>query len=275
MLIKQGLKSTVKSELIFSGIGLHSGEKSEIKILPSDSGNIVFSVDGKFILANAKNVTDTSRGTTLSTNNEKIMTVEHLLSALYAFGIDSALIECSSNEIPAMDGSSSEYIKRLEKVEKCHINKEKYIFACDNPIFVNQGDSFIICLPSDNFSIEYYLNYNHAIIGSCNYIFDFSLDEYKSNISDSRTFALEEEINFLRANNLARGGSLDNCIVVYQDHFSVPLRHENELLFHKILDLLGDLSLSTMPLQMRIISNKSGHKLNTELSKKLIDFMQT
>lgn len=268
-------KKTIKESIEFNGIGLHSGLYASIKICPSlDDDGVIFRTQSGDIPAFACNVTDTSRGTTLACDNSKIMTVEHVLSSIYAFGIDSAIICCDSIEPPIMDGSSGIFSESIKNTGTLDLDFKKKYYMPSDPIMVSDGDAFILGLPSNEFSVDYFLNYPHPLIGSQSYSYSGDLNDYLNNICSSRTFALASEIKFLIDNNLAKGGSLDNCIIIYDDHFSVDLRHDKELVTHKILDIIGDISLCGVPLKMKIISYKSGHKLNNVFANKLLDYIK-
>ncbi|MBP5273348.1 MAG: UDP-3-O-acyl-N-acetylglucosamine deacetylase [Abditibacteriota bacterium] len=211
-------------------------------------------------------VCDTSRGTTLGNGDDVVMTVEHLLSALWACGISAARIQCSGKEIPVLDGSSAVFLDMLEDAGAAPCGSDGLVFSPESPLFVSRGGAFAGILPGEGFSAEYFLDYEHPMIGAQSFFYDGSYEAYKSFIAPSRTFVLYEEVKALLENNLARGGTVDNCIVTFRDRFSSPLRHPGELPGHKLLDILGDLSLCGARLEGRVIAYKSGHRLNTELA---------
>lgn len=256
--------TTLTKELIFEDIGLHTGTECKTVLKPFDRQGIFFKFNGKTVQATAEKVCDTSRCTMLDLNGHKIQTCEHLLASVYALGIDSVLIENFGEEIPVFDGSGICW----SKVLKDHITgtPEKR-YSLKNSIEVCDGDAFIKAEPSDKFEIFYTLDYSHPMIGKKE--FYYTEDKFLEYVAPSRTFALYEEIEFLRANGLAKGGTEENCIVIFKDRISTDLRHEKELVTHKILDLLGDISLTGKSLDIKITANKSGHKLNNMFAREL------
>jgi len=259
--------TTINSILTAKGTGLHSGKECKVTLYPYDKQGIYFKFNENVYKALAEDVCDTSRCTMLDLNNNKIQTCEHLLAVIYALNINGILIETSEKEIPTFDGSGKYWLELL----KDHIVNNKLDgFEISKPIHVSEDDSFIIAYPSEGFSIEYFLDYNHPLIGTSRFTFNGSIDNFSKYIAPSRTFAFIEEVEYLKANNLALGGNEENCIVVYKDKLSSQLRHKHEFTTHKILDLIGDISLCGMPLDnIKIIANKSGHKLNNLFARKL------
>ena len=274
-MISETFCKTIAGPLTVSGVGLHSGDRVEITILPSGEPGIYFDTPGGAVRAEARCVADTSRGTTLGQGEARIMTVEHLMSALWAIGIYAARIHFSGREIPVLDGSSLGYLKALEDVGTGPTDAVRRIYAPASPVMVTRGDAFVCLLPGKGFTAEYHLNYDHPMIGAQTCVFDGSYGQYRQNIADSRTFVLYEEIEHLLSGNLAKGGSLDNCLVIFRDKLSSPLRHPAEPAGHKLLDLLGDASLCGAGLEGRLIAYKSGHALNTEFALRLQEQIET
>ncbi len=262
----QTCRATVKETAEITGIGLHTGQESRLAICPSEEGGIVFETPLGRVPALAENVRDVSRGTTLGCGEAVIMTTEHLMSALWGAGIDSALVRCSGCEVPVLDGSSRPWFSLLEEAGRRELGASAPELAPASPLFVSEGGAFIGLLPGVGFSVEYFLDYPHPMIGARSFLFDGSREQYREYIAPSRTFVLYEEIKGLYEQNLAKGGSVDNCIVVFEDRYSAPLRHGEELVCHKILDLAGDLFLCGAPLGGRVIACKSGHRLNTRFA---------
>ena len=256
--------TTLSEKITLRGIGLHTGAESEISLNPYDKKGIFFRFGRETVKATAETVCDTSRCTMLNLGGHIVQTCEHLLGVIYALGIDSVLIENSSDEIPIFDGSGKMW---------CEVLKDKITGKKDCPatikekIKVSDGDAFIEALPSNAPEIEYHLDYSHPMIGKSSFV--YTPEKFEEYIAPSRTFALFEEVEFLRKNGLAKGGSEENCIIVFPDRISVPLRHREEFATHKILDLLGDMSLIGASLDIKINACKSGHRLNNIFAKKL------
>ena len=295
-------QSTIAKEIKFEGIGLHTGVYTKVKIIPAESNmGIVFKYlhnkDNYEIKADIDQVVGTKRGTTLGLNNEKIYTVEHILSALYGMEIDNAIIKIDNIELPILDGSTYEYVKKIKEVGIKKLNDKKNYLIIKDKIEVNQGNSKLTILPYNGFKISYSLDYNNKSIGKQNFILE-SLDNYKNEISKSRTFCTFSEIKNLQNEGLAKGGNLNNAIIYADDNTTIDkikkfnetssikieepnsinnsknlnnkkLLYDNEAVRHKILDLIGDLSLVGKNIKGHIISNKGGHSLNIKLVKKI------
>ena len=256
--------TTIDNIIYMEGIGLHTGKRSKATLSPFDKEGIFFKFNDEIIKATADSVCDTSRCTMLNLKGHIIQTCEHLLSCIYALDINSILIELSAEEVPIFDGSAKAWLEAL----KNHITGIPIKpVTIPRPIEIKDKDAYIKACPSDTFEIQYFLDYAHPQIGKAEFL--YTKDKFEEFIAPSRTFALFEEVEFLRANGLAKGGSEDNCIIAYNDHLSCELRHKNEFATHKILDLIGDISLCGKPLNIKITANKSGHKLNNMFAKEI------
>ena len=270
-------QKTLASEVIFKGIGLHSGKPSTIKLIPSqENSGIVFKrVDinqNNLINANYTNVTSTKLCTTLENSfGTKVSTVEHLLAAVYIYGIDNLIVEIDNEEVPIMDGSAKIFLEDLSKVDLINQSeKRKYLKVIDKVELVD-GERKISIEPShESFEIDFQLNYENKVIGKQRNKFNFLKDNIKD-ISDSRTFCLYNDIKKIKNLGLAKGGSLDNAIVV--DNNKVlnedGLRNKKEFVNHKILDLIGDFLLSGHRLIGKIKCYQGGHELSNMFLKKL------
>ena len=262
---RENIMTTIDKKIILEGIGLHSGAKCETVLSPYNESGLFFKFGDKIVKATAEKVCDTSRCTMLDLEGHIVQTCEHLLSSIYALGIDSILIEMSADEVPTFDGSGKVW---YDSLKDCVVGTPNEAFSLKETIRVEDKDAFIEAKPREGFVINYSLDYPHPMIGKSNFV--FTKDKFEEFVAPSRTFALYEEVEFLRANGLAKGGSEENCIVVFKDKLSTPLRHSKEFATHKILDLMGDISLCGMPLNnIEISANKSGHKLNNVFAKKL------
>ena len=271
-------QQTIARPVKIEGIGLHSGKKSKIKILPAkeDQGIIFKRLDVKknnLIFADHTNVSDTQLCTTLKNDHEvKVNTVEHLLAALYISEIDNAIIEIDNIEVPIMDGSAYPFINILNKTKKVQLSKKRrYLKITENFSLENKGRKISI-KPNDTFEVEYKLNFANKIIGSQKNSVNFQTDDLK-NIYTSRTFCLYEDIEKIKKIGLAKGGSLENAVVV--DENSVlnkeGLRNNQEFVNHKILDLAGDFLLSGHRVLGKVSCNQGGHELTNIFLRKLIN----
>jgi len=274
MLHQRTLGKTISA----AGVGLHSGEKVEITLRPAseDSGIRFRRIDcnpPQEIEAHANNVTDTRLGTTISQNNVSVMTVEHLLAAFAGLGIDNAFIDIHGPEVPIMDGSAASFILLVELAGITEQSKPKKFLRIKKNIRVEEDDKFAEFRPFDGYRLSFQIEFEHPMIQHklTKFSFDFSTQTFLNEISRARTFGFLKEIEELRANHLALGGSLDNAIVLddYRILNQDGLRFEDELVRHKILDAIGDLYLMGHILVGEFNGHKSGHELNNKLIRKL------
>ena len=262
-------QQTVDNQVNFSGIGLHTGKSCNLKINPGhDNQGIVFKrVDLKennIIYSKYENVSSAKLCTTLSNQyNVKVSTVEHLLAALYLAEIDNALIEIDSEEIPIMDGSSKDFLDKLLKNDIRQLNsKRKYLKILEKVELVDGEKKISIEPNTQSLEVEFQLNYKNKIIGKQKNKINFELDNFDE-ISESRTFCLFEDIEKIKKAGLAKGGSLDNAVVVDNDKIinKEGLRNDKEFVNHKILDLVGDFLLSGYRVLGKVNCYQGGHQL--------------
>ena len=262
-------QQTVDNQVNFSGIGLHTGKNCNLKINPGhDNQGIVFKrVDLKennIIYSKYENVSSAKLCTTLSNQyNVKVSTVEHLLAALYLAEIDNALIEIDSEEIPIMDGSSKDFLDKLLKNDIRQLNsKRKYLKILEKVELVDGEKKISIEPNTQSLEVEFQLNYKNKIIGKQKNKINFELDNFDE-ISESRTFCLFEDIEKIKKAGLAKGGSLDNAVVVDNDKIinKEGLRNDKEFVNHKILDLVGDFLLSGYRVLGKVNCYQGGHQL--------------
>lgn len=261
---------TLKNRIVLSGRGLHSGDDSRIILHPAgENTGILFTNGTCTTRALAHNVIDTSRGTTIGYNGDSFRTVEHLMAALRGRGVDNVVVEFSGCETPALDGSAKPIVDAIDDVGLEELDTERRPIRLTEPVCVRQNGSFILAVPASELRITYVLHYDHPMIGSQTATFVLEECDFGSEIAPARTFVLYEEVAGLLENRLARGGSLDNAIVIWQDRMSSELRFPDELVRHKVVDLVGDLSLIGGPLQAEVLAVKSGHALNVEFAKEV------
>ncbi len=264
---------TVKKEVEIKGIGLHTGQPVSLKIYPATAyDGINFIKDGVVIPAFIDYATGFEFSTTLSKNGISIKTVEHLMAALYFTGIDNVFIEIDAEEVPILDGSAIQFIEKIKDAGIEILNQDKLYAVLTQEVKVENGDRFIVGKPSETTFITYHAQYNNRIIGDRKYTYS-NLKEDFENIALARTYCFLEEVEYLRKNGLAKGGSLKNAIVFEGDTVLNPegLRFEDEPVKHKLLDLIGDLYLLGFPIVGDIYSFKGGHRLNASFVRKIVE----
>jgi len=269
-LIKQ---RTLAGSAIFEGVGLHTGVLSKATVSPAKAGTgIVFVSGGVEIPATYKHVVDTSFATTLGKGGAAVRTVEHILSALSGLGIDNALIEIEGPEVPAMDGSAREFVRAFREAGIVELDAPRGYIKVIRPVTVHDGDKSASLLPSTEAEVTYRIDFDHPLLSD--QCFSSRLDEsaYEDGIASTRTFGFLRDVEMLKANGLALGGSLDNAVVLDDGKVlnEEGLRFDDELVRHKVLDAIGDLALAGMPIIGNIVMDKSGHKLNHMLVTELM-----
>lgn len=276
-------QNTLKRAVTFTGIGIHTGHRVTLTFVPAKEGSgIVFKrtdLEGApTIPATADYALDTSgRNTTIGIGDVKVHTVEHVLAALNAFEIDNVIVELDAPEPPVGNGSSDVFVDLIEEGGVESQNAPKPIFFLDQPLFLSEGSVHIVALPHPEFKISYTLHYPQVkTIGSQFHSLTISSESFKQELSACRTFALYKELKMLMDAGLIRGGSLDNAVVVHDDAiFSKEgLKFPNEMVRHKILDMVGDLSLTGFGIRAHIISICSGHATNVAFAKKLLNLIR-
>lgn len=271
---------TLKNVIRATGVGLHSGKKVYLTLrpAPADKGIVFRRVDLDPVIeiqARPENVGQTQLSTSLVKDGVRISTVEHLLSALAGFGIDNAIIDVSAGEVPIMDGSAGPFVFLIQSSGVVEQNAPKRFIRIKSTIEVSDGDKWVRFEPFNGFKVGFTIQFNHPAFNqkNCEAEIDFSTTSFVKEVSRARTFGFMREVELLRQNNLALGGSLDNAIVV--DDYRVinedGLRYEDECVKHKILDAIGDLYLLGHSLIGSFQGYKSGHELNNRLLRKLID----
>ena len=276
--MSNNFQTSLIEPILFKGIGLHSGKSSEIKILPAEANHgIVFKrIDlnkNNVIKANYKNVTSTKLCTTLENQfGIKVSTVEHLLAALYIAGIDNALIEINNEEVPIMDGSARDFLDTLKVSPIKDLSEKRNYLKILNKIELVDGERKISLEPGDEtLEVEFSLNYENEIIGKQTNIVNFNKDNI-DDITKSRTFCLFEDIEKIKKAGLAKGGSLDNAVVVSETKIlnKEGLRNNKEFVNHKILDLVGDFLLSGYRILGKVKCYQGGHELSNLFLRKLL-----
>jgi len=285
-------QTTLGRAVRLRGIGLHSGEACEVTLHPAQAGfGLAFQVWGRGSLGERRGKPGVStlglipvhydqvelreRCTALGTGRERVLTVEHLLAALMGMEVDNALIEVEGGEVPALDGSAAPFAEAVAEAEVVQVTDTGGALVPRNRMLIEESvtvqarQSWITVLPGEELSISCRVEYP----GVDPQVADFSLEPkvFRQEIAPARTFAMESDLEDLRAKGLARGGSLENAIVVGSKGWSSPPRFENELARHKLLDVLGDLSLLGAALRARVSAFRPGHELNHALVRRLAE----
>jgi UDP-3-O-[3-hydroxymyristoyl] N-acetylglucosamine deacetylase len=270
---------TIKNVIRATGVGLHSGEKVYLTLRPApvDAGIVFRRIDLDPVVeipARADLVTETMLCTGLSQDGGKVMTVEHLLSALAGLGIDNAYVDLSAPEVPIMDGSAGPFVFLLQSAGVAEQAAPKRFIRIKRPVEVRDGDKIARFEPYNGFRLGFTIEFNHPMIPTAQSRaeVDFSTTSYVKEVSRARTFGFMRDLEFMRERNLGLGGSMDNAIVL--DEFRVlnddGLRYADEFVRHKILDAVGDLYLAGHPIIGAFEGFKSGHALNNKLVRALM-----
>tara|TARA_B100000700_G_scaffold328541_1_gene446697 strand:- start:795 stop:1721 length:927 start_codon:yes stop_codon:yes gene_type:complete len=269
---KLGFQKTLKNKVFCEGVGLHTGNNTQIKILPADvNSGITFiredlNKDRK-IVASYKNVCDTKLGTTIENNaGHKVHTIEHLMSAFMGLRIDNADVILSGSEIPIMDGSAKVFLDLISSAGIKEQFAKKKVIKVLKEVSFSQNNSSIIAVPSDNFSIDYMIDFDDPAIGVQRQKITLLANTFDEEIGSARTFGMLNEVEYMHQNGLALGGSINNAIVVDNGKILNPegLRFKDEFVRHKILDLCGDIYLSGFHIIGSIVAKCAGHEVNNK-----------
>ena len=270
-------QKTLSKNVIFEGVGLHSGKSSTVNITPAkeDTGIIFKRIDlneNNLVDAKFTNVTSAKLCTTLENKHGvKVSTVEHLLAALYIVGVDNAIIEINNEEVPIMDGSAKDFLRVIKKIDRVDQSKTRKYLKILNKIELLNGKRKISIEPNEaSLEVEFQLDYKNKIIGKQKNVINFQKDDL-IDVSNSRTFCLYEDIEKIKKIGLAKGGSLDNAVVVGNEKVlnEGGLRNEKEFVNHKILDLAGDFLLSGHRVLGKVACFQGGHELTNMFLRKI------
>lgn len=269
---------TIKNKVAFTGVGLHSGKETTMTLRPAEAGTgIVFHrtdlPHAVSIEAIASNVVNTRLSTTIGKDGAVVATIEHLMAALYACGIDNVHIDINAQEVPIMDGSAAPLVDGIRRAGAVTQSKPRKYLVVRKPVTVTDGDKKISIIPSRYYKISFDMRFSHPAVSNQFKMMEFSEESFLSEFASARTFGFFAEVEMLKANGLARGGSLENAVVIGDSGVLNPegLRYADEFVRHKILDSVGDLFLCGYRLFGHVKSLKSGHDLNHKLVKQLLD----
>ena len=271
-------QTTIARSTAISGIGLHTGQRINMTLRPADAGvGIVFHRqigDRKVTIeATSENVVDTRLATVIGKGDARVSTVEHLLAALAAYGVDNLHIDIDGPEVPIMDGSAAPFVSVLEEAGlKRHTVSRKFL-AIRKPVSVIDGEKRATIIPSRFFRITFDIAFQHPCIALQQRSVKVTTAGFRKELAPARTFGFLKDVESLKAAGLARGGSLENAIVVDDEKILNPegLRFHDEFVRHKILDAIGDLSLIGYPILGHVRAFKAGHDINHQLVEKIID----
>ena len=268
-------QTTLAKTAVYKGIGLHSGREVSIELMPAepDSGIVFLRTDlegNPEIKASAENVTSTVRATTIEDNGAKVFTIEHMMSVLHAMRVDNCRIAISAEEPPVADGSALTFFELVRKAGIVEQEAQRRELVVSRPVRVDKDDSFVVAVPYDGFRISFTSINPHKLIGVQYFDIEVNEDSFYKEIAQARTIAYEKEIEALRNMGLGLGGTIDNVIVYNDEGWIKPLHYDDELVRHKILDIIGDLRLAGL-VKGHFIAVKSGHALNTAMAKLLLE----
>jgi len=269
---------TLMNEVGCTGIGLHTGGKVKINLRPAPANSGI-----KFVRTDLKgrpevevrfdNVFDTTLATTIGTNGCKVSTIEHLMAAFFGLGIDNAVVELDGPEVPIMDGSAAPFVFLIKSGDVREQKSPKQFIVIKKPFKVDDGNRSVCIYPSKELKITYMIDFQHPLLRNQEYELTFSGRDFVREISTARTFGFMKDVETLKKNGFARGGSLDNAVVI--DDFRIinedGLRFDDEFVRHKILDFIGDISIVGSPIIGHFVVKKSGHFLNQHMLKKLME----
>lgn len=275
-------QTTLRKTVRCSGIGLHSGRRAEMIFRPApENTGIVFVVKNDvghaFIKPRHDNVSGAVLATTISGNGAHVSTVEHLLAAVRGVGIDNMFIEINGNEIPVLDGSAAGFVTMLKKAGRSSQNDPVRFYKVTKAFELAEGDKYIRVEPHDGFVVDYTIDFAHPAVGEQRLVFDMDRHDFGKMIAPSRTFGFLRDVEMLKQNGLALGGSLENAVVLDEKGVVNPegFRFEDECVRHKVLDFIGDMAVSPLPLLGRFTVRRSGHAFNNAFLRSLIEQEQT
>lgn len=273
---------TVAKTVRCSGVGMHSGKTVRLTIQPAPVNHGIRFIrtdlaDQPSIAAHFNMVVDTSLATVIGYDGFIVSTIEHLMAAFSGMGIDNALVEIDSHEMPIMDGSASVFVSSIAAAGIKEQASPRYYFAVKEPIALTEGEKSIVIYPADSFQITCSIEYPHPLIQHQTFTADLAGNGFKDEVSAARTFGFLHEYEYLKRYGFAQGGSLENVVVLDQNGVlnKDGLRYPDEFVRHKILDCVGDLFLLGMPILGHVVANKSGHALNNAFLKKIFSHKQS
>ena len=269
------MRKTLSSPAVIKGIGLHTGLPAVMIFKPAQNGITFLRTDlpnATPIIADVYHVGSTLRGTNLKNETAEVCTVEHVLSALHALGITDVAIEMDGPEPPVTDGASDQYVDAFLSAGLKELEGDLPLLAIIRKITYSSGSIFYSAEPADTLTFTFIYEHKHPLVSHLEYTLEFTPENYINQIARARTFGFEEELAFLKAHGLAKGGNLENAVIIGKDRFLNERRYPDEMVRHKLLDLIGDISLTAHRLPaLRITCKGGGHKHNAIFAKILLD----
>src|SRR3954449_6657161 len=267
---------TLRRHISCVGIGLHSGNKVNLtlKPAPADFGIRFRRTDlgDHEVPATVHNLAGIQLATGLARNEVSVETVEHLLAALVSVGVDNVIIELNSQEVPIMDGSAAPFIYLIHEAGGKSLQAARRFLKIIRPIAISRGDKRIALYPSDHFKVTYSISYDHPLLRHQSRTLRITEESFIEDIAPARTFTFLKDVEMLRQNGLALGGSLENAIVLGETGvLNNPLRFDDEFVRHKILDAVGDLALVGYPVIGHLVAHRAGHALHTEFAARILE----
>jgi UDP-3-O-[3-hydroxymyristoyl] N-acetylglucosamine deacetylase len=268
-------QSTIEKSVELVGIGLHKGSPVKLRLEPleANSGIVFYRSDVDVsIPLKPENVVDTKMATVIGKGGDVISTIEHLLSAIYAYGIDNLKVTVDANEVPVMDGSSASFCMLLDEAGRRELDEPKKVMRIKKEVIVQEGEKYVKLSPSKDLNYDFTIKFPHPVIKQQDYSLKFTKQAYKEEISRARTFGFVQEVQYLRSKGLALGGSLENAVVLDDKKVLNPegLRYSDEFVRHKILDAIGDMSLIGMNFIGNYEAMAGSHDLNHKLTVELL-----
>ncbi len=265
---------TLRRQIACAGIGLHSGNKVTLTLKPAlaDTGVVFRRTDlGVEIPASVDQVAAFHYATVLGRNGATVETVEHLLAALVSVGVDNVVVELNHNEVPIMDGSAAPFLYLVQEAGIKRLSVPRRYLKILRPVQIANGDKRIAVYPSDHFKVSYTISFDHPMLRHQSRTERITEQSFAESIAPARTFGFLKEVESLRQNGLALGGSLENAIVIGDAGVLNALRFEDEFVRHKILDAVGDLALVGHPILGHVVAHRAGHALHTALAARLLE----
>jgi UDP-3-O-[3-hydroxymyristoyl] N-acetylglucosamine deacetylase len=261
-------QTTLRRSVTIEGLGLHSGQMARLSVAPagSDTGIIFRAPDGTLIPANSDHVVDGHFATTVGAFGVRVRTIEHLMAAAAGLGLDNLIVDVSGEELPGLDGSAKEFSDILERGGQVPLPALRRPIRIDTPIRVEDGTRWLRVFPCDTFRVSYTLDHDHPAIGLQAVTVEITPKTFAEDVAPARTYGFLKDVGAMRQRGLARGGSLDNTIVVgKRTVLNESLRFPDEFVRHKILDLVGDLFLLGRPIRGHVVARNAGHAMNHQL----------
>jgi UDP-3-O-[3-hydroxymyristoyl] N-acetylglucosamine deacetylase len=267
-------QTTIKSKVIFKGTGIHSECKVCMTVVPAKANNgIVFfrkDQNNKKVPVSPNNLSEADRATVLKSDNIFIKTPEHFLAACYGLGIDNLDVYIDNEEVPIMDGSAIDFVKKFHDVGLTRLKEEKRTpLIVREDILINNKDQYLIALPNNSLKLTYLLSYPDTFIGCQTFSQKINKTTFVNELAPARTYGFYNEVKILLDKGLAKGGTINNAVIIGEKDYMNKLRFDDELVRHKTLDLIGDLAVLGNPIKGHFIAVKSGHALNKEMVHRL------